>query len=184
MRNCVLTTFLLTVLPGLLLAQQPGISKDTNFYSGTPGLQARVARFTAQPATSKAGQAVRLEWLVENPVGPAPIEPGIGAVQARGSKEVNPRQTTAYVLTVRGPRDQMLTQEVTATIPGTVPLKPVTPVRRGKFPRCKRREAEPLRSLQHDLPGQFLPGRRSHEHFQHAWSARNHAGVEGRCGEV
>jgi len=89
MRNCVLATFLLTVFPGLLLAQQPGISKDTNFYSGTPELQARVARFTAQPATSKAGQAVRLEWVVENPIGVS-IEPGIGAVPARGSKEVNP----------------------------------------------------------------------------------------------
>jgi len=129
MRSYVLITFPLTVLPGLLLAQQPGISKDTNFYSGTPQLQARVARFTAQPATSKAGQAVRLEWVVENPVGVS-IEPGIGAVQARGSKEVNPRQTTTYVLTVRGPRDQMVTQEVTVTIPGTAPLKPVTPVKR------------------------------------------------------
>src|SRR5690242_20086463 len=122
MGSCVLTTFLLTV-PGLLLAQQPGISKDTNFYSGTPQLQARVARFIAQPATSKAGQAVRLEWLVENPIGVS-IEPGIGAVLARGSREVTPRQTTTYVLTVRGPRDQMITQELTVTIPGTVPLKP------------------------------------------------------------
>jgi len=43
---------------------------------------------------------------------------------------VNPRQTTTYVLTVRGPRDQMVTQEVTVTIPGTAPLKPVTPVKR------------------------------------------------------
>src|SRR5579863_5110888 len=129
MRNWVVTTFLMTVLPGLLLAQQPAISNDVNFYSGTPQLQARVARFTAQPATSKAGQAVRLEWAVENPVGVS-IEPGIGAVQARGSKEVTPRQTTTYVLTVRGPRDQMVTQEVTVTIPGTAPLKPVTSVKR------------------------------------------------------
>src|SRR5437762_14228271 len=129
MRSCVLSTFLLTVASGLLLAQQAAISKDINFYSGTPQLQARVARFTAQPATSRAGQAVRLEWAVENPIGVS-IEPGIGAVQARGSKEVSPRQTTTYVLTVRGPRDQMVTQEVTVTIPGTAPLKPVTPAKR------------------------------------------------------
>ena len=155
MRSCILT-ILLTVLPGLLLAQQRTISKDTNFYGGTPQLQARVARFTAQPATSRAGQAVRLEWLVENPIGVS-IEPGIGAVQARGSKEMNPRQTTTYVLTVRGPRDQMLRQEATVTIPGTAPLRPVTSVKR-EIPRMP--EAEPLGSLQHDLPGQFLPGRR------------------------
>src|SRR5215470_13900938 len=116
MRSCILAASLLTVLPDFLLAQQPAIPKDRDFYSGTPQLRARIARFSAQPASSKAGQAVRLEWAVENPVGVS-IEPGIGAVQARGSKEVHPRQTTTYVLTVRGPRDQMLTQEATVTIP-------------------------------------------------------------------
>ena len=156
MRNCVVTTFLLTGLPGLLLAQQPGISKDTNFYSGTPELQARVARFTAQPATSKAGQAVRLEWVVENPIGVS-IEPGIGAVLARGSKEVKPRQTTTYVLTVRGPRDQMLTQEVTGTIPGTAPLKAVTPVKR-EIPKMP--DGKPNLSGVYNMifPGSFFPG--------------------------
>ena len=39
---------------------------------------------------------MRLEWAVENPVGVS-IEPGIGAVQAHGFKEVTPRQTTTYV---------------------------------------------------------------------------------------
>src|SRR5215831_7813704 len=120
MRCRVFTIFLLTVLPGAvfvqllfvehLWAQQQGISKDVNFYSGTPQLRARIVRFTAQPETSKAAQPVRLEWLVENPIGVS-IEPGIGAVLARGAKEVNPRQTTTYVLTVRGPRDQIVTQE-------------------------------------------------------------------------
>lgn len=134
MRNWVVTTFLMTVLPGLLvaqqlLAQQPARSNDVNFYSNTPQLQARIARFTAEPATSKAGQTVRLEWAVENPVGVS-IDPGIGAVQAHGNKEVNPRQTTTYVLTVQGPRQQMITQDVTVTIPGTAPLKAVTSVKR------------------------------------------------------
>jgi len=125
MRMLLATCF----LPGLLLAQQPR-PNDVNFYSGTPQLQARVARFTAEPTTSKAGQAVHLEWLVENPIG-ASIEPGIGAVAARGSKQVTPRQTTTYVLTVVGPRNQMLTQEVTVTIPGTAPLKATASVKRG-----------------------------------------------------
>src|SRR5579862_2316249 len=129
MRSCILATSLLIVLSGLVSAQQPSIPKDVNFYSGTPQLRARIARFSAQPATSRAGQPVRLEWAVENPVGVS-IEPGIGAVQARGTKEVNPRQTTTYVLTVVGPGDQMVTQEVTVTIPGTAPVKPVIPVKR------------------------------------------------------
>ena len=129
MRNWTVTTFLMTVLPGLLLAQQPTRANDVNFYSNTPQLQARIARFTAEPATSKAGQTVRLEWAVENPVAVS-IEPGIGAVLARGIKEVNPLQTTTYFLTVQGPRQQMITQDVTVTIPGTAPLKVETSVKR------------------------------------------------------
>src|ERR1700719_3603614 len=129
MRNLVITTFLMTVLPRLLLAQQPARSKDVNFYSNTPQLQARIARFTAEPATSKSGQTVRLEWAVENRVGVS-IEPGIGAVQPRGIREVNPRQSTTYVLTVQGPREQMITQDVTVTIPGTTPLKATPSVKR------------------------------------------------------
>src|SRR5579862_9247086 len=109
MRNRVLIAFLLTVLPGLLIAQPPSRSNDTNFYSNTPQLQARIVRFTAQPETSKAGQTVRLEWSVENPAGIS-IDPGIGAVQPRGLKDVNPRQTTTYILTVHGPRDQTITK--------------------------------------------------------------------------
>lgn len=79
--------------------------------------------------------------MVENPIGVS-FEPGIGAVLARASREVTPRQTTTYVLTVHGPRDH--TQEVTVTIPGTAPLKAVTPVGN---PQNAGREAEPLRSL-------------------------------------
>jgi hypothetical protein len=87
---------------------------------------------------------------------------------------VNPRQTTTYVLTVHGPRDQMLTQEVTVTIPGTAPLKTATPVKR-EIPKMP--DGKPNLSGVYNMifPGQFLPGRRSHEHFEHAWSARNDA---------
>ena len=156
MRNWVVTTFLMTVLPGLLFAQQPARSNDVNFYTNTPQLQARIARFTAEPATSKAGQTVRLEWAVENPVGVS-IEPGIGAVLAHGVKEVKPRQTTTYVLNVQGPRQQMITQEVTVTIPGTVPLKAVTSVKR-EVPRMP--DGKPNLSGVYNMifPGSFFPG--------------------------
>jgi hypothetical protein len=143
------------LIPGLL-GQQRTISNDVNFYSNTPQLQARVLRFTAQPETSKAGQAVRLEWTVENPIVVA-IEPGIGAVMARGSKEVRPRQTTTYVLTVRGPRDQMLTQEVTVTIPGTAPLKAVASVKRG-IPRMPDGKPNLTGVYNMIFPGSFFPG--------------------------
>ncbi len=156
MRSWVLATSLLTALPGLLLAQQPAISNDVNFYSGTPQLRARIARFSTSSPTSKAGQPVRLEWAVENPVGVS-IEPGIGAVPARGSKEVNPRQTTTYVLIVRGPGDQRITQEVTVTIPGTTPLKPVTSPKR-EIPKMP--DGKPNLSGVYNMifPGSFFPG--------------------------
>jgi hypothetical protein len=152
MRRC----FLVTVFSGFLLAQERTISNDVNFYSGTPQLQARITQFSAQPVTSKAGQAVRLDWAVENPVGVS-IEPGIGAVRARGTKEVNPRQTTTYVLTVRGPRDQMLTQEVTVTIPGTAPLKPAASVEK-EVPKMP--DGRPNLSGVYNMifPGSFFPG--------------------------
>jgi hypothetical protein len=155
MWSCVLATSLLAILPGLLIAQQP-IPKDRNFYSGTPQLRARITRFSAQPATSKGGQPVRLEWAVENPVG-VTIEPGIGAVRARGSKEVNPRQTTTYVLSVLGPGDQMVTREVTVTIPGTTPLKPVASEKR-EIPRMP--DGKPNLSGVYNMifPGSFFPG--------------------------
>jgi hypothetical protein len=156
MRSYVLAASLLSVLPGLVLAQQPATPNDINFYSGTPQLRARIARFAAQSATSKAGQPVRLEWAVENPVGVS-IEPGIGAVQARGSKDVTPRQTTTYVLTVLGPRNQSITQEVTITIPGTAPLKPVTSAKR-EIPRMP--DGKPNLSGVYNMifPGSFFPG--------------------------
>jgi hypothetical protein len=155
MRNLVSTTFLLTVLPWFLPAQQTR-SKDVNFYTNTPQLQARIARFTAEPATSKAGQTVRLEWAVENPVGVS-IEPGIGAVLARGIKDVNPRQTTTYVLKVEGPREQMISQEVTVTIPGTAPLKVATSAKRDlpKMPDGKPNLTGVYNMI---FPGSFFPG--------------------------
>ena len=99
---------------------------------------------------------MRLEWAVENPVGVS-IEPGIGAVQARGIKEAQPRQTTTYVLTVRGPREQMITQEVTVTIPGTAPLKAVTPVKR-EIPKMP--DGKPNLSGVYNMifPGSFFLG--------------------------
>ena len=94
MRNWTVTTFLMTVLPGFLfthqlLAQQPTRDNDVNYYSNTPQLRSRIARFTAEPATSKAGQTVRLDWAAENPVAVS-IELGIGAVLAAVSKRSTP----------------------------------------------------------------------------------------------
>jgi hypothetical protein len=70
---------------------------------------------------------------------------------------VNPRQTTTYVLTVHGPGDQMVTQEMTVTIPGTAPLKSVTPVKR-EIPKMP--DGKPNLSGVYNMMflGSFFPG--------------------------
>src|SRR5688572_13825553 len=54
-----------------------------------PGLEPRIVSFEAKPGTVRAGQPVLLVWHTENPSGVA-IEPGVGAVTPRGTRQVAP----------------------------------------------------------------------------------------------
>src|SRR5262245_5754821 len=81
-----------------------------------PGLEPRIVTFEAKPATVKAGQPVLLVWQTENPRGIA-IEPGIGAVTPRGSKQIRPTTTTTYTLAMKGGP----TRTVTVTVEGSSP---------------------------------------------------------------
>ena len=76
----------------------------------------RILSFEARPATVKAGQPVLLVWQTENPAG-VTIEPGIGAVTPRGSRQVAPSATTTYTLTMKGGP----TRSVVVTVEGTAP---------------------------------------------------------------
>ena len=71
------------------------------------------------PESIKPGQSVTLEWSTENPVG-VTIDPTPGKVRPRGSKTLAPSATTTYTLTVKGPKDQVVTKTVTVTVAGTV----------------------------------------------------------------
>ena len=82
---------------------------------------ARISDFRAQPASIQAGQSATLIWATENPAA-ATISPEIGRVTPRGSRQVSPKATTTYTLTVTGPNNTMLTKEVTVTVPGTTPV--------------------------------------------------------------
>jgi hypothetical protein len=82
---------------------------------------ARISEFNAQPASIQPGQSATLIWATENPNG-ITISPEIGKVTPRGSRQVTPKTTTTYVLTVTGPNNTVLTREVTVTIPGTTPV--------------------------------------------------------------
>ncbi len=89
-----------------------------NAYGRAGQLPARIMSFTAKPESIQPGQSVTLEWLAENPVN-TELAPGIGVVRARGSRVLTPSATTTYVLTVTGPRNQVVTKELTVTVAGT-----------------------------------------------------------------
>jgi hypothetical protein len=79
---------------------------------------ARIVSFKAQPESVQTGQPVTLVWATENPNG-VNIFPSIGRVAARGTRLVNPTETTTYTLTVAGPNNTSLTQSVTVTVSGS-----------------------------------------------------------------
>jgi len=79
---------------------------------------ARIVSFTAQPASIRPGQPVTLIWATENPNG-VTIEPGVGRVSARGSRQVFPTTSISYTLNVTGPNNTNLTSSVKVTVSGT-----------------------------------------------------------------
>src|SRR5215467_13458666 len=81
----------------------------------------RVVSFEAQPASIKPGETTELVWSTENPAG-LTIDPDIGAVTPRGSKQLKPSATTTYTLSMRGPNNTPITSTVTVTVAGTTPL--------------------------------------------------------------
>jgi hypothetical protein len=85
---------------------------------GQPAPSPRIITFEARPSSIKPGEAVTLVWSTENPGGPA-IEPGLGPVTPRGSRQLKPAATTTYTLTMRGPNDAVVTKSVMVTVVGT-----------------------------------------------------------------
>src|SRR5258706_2816515 len=79
---------------------------------------ARIVSFTAQPASIQPGQPVTLIWATENPTA-VTIEPGVGRVTARGSRQVYPATSTSYTLNVTGPNNTTLNSSVKITVSGT-----------------------------------------------------------------
>jgi len=86
-----------------------------------PAPAPRIISFDARPASIKPGESALLVWSVENPGGPV-IEPAIGPVIPRGSRQVTPSATTTYTLTMRGPNETVITKSVTVTVAGTKPV--------------------------------------------------------------
>jgi hypothetical protein len=94
---------------------------DGSAYSKAREIQARIVTFTVEPASIKPGQSVSMVWHTENPTG-VTIDPELGRVTPRGSRQLTPAATTTYTLTVKGPNNQVLTKAVTVTVAGTTPV--------------------------------------------------------------
>ncbi|MGA2215159.1 MAG: OmpA family protein [Bryobacteraceae bacterium] len=83
--------------------------------------------FTAEPSTIEPGQSSTLRWSISGATDMT-IDHGVGAVQSQGMRQVFPRASTSYALTVRGPGgmdSRSVTVEVSSAPPP--PPAPSTP---------------------------------------------------------
>jgi uncharacterized protein YndB with AHSA1/START domain len=97
-------------------AQQPPAQGERGGRGGGRGaaLEARIVTFEARPSSVRPGEPVVLTWATENPGGAPSIQPEVGPVTPRGTKQVNPTTTTTYTLALRGG----VTKTVTVTVAG------------------------------------------------------------------
>src|SRR5437870_1298162 len=86
---------------------------------GQAGPEPRIVTFEARPTAIRPGEPVILAWSTENPSGPT-IEPEVGPVTARGTKQVKPSVTTTYTLALRGGPSKSVTVTVAGTTPANV----------------------------------------------------------------
>jgi peptidoglycan-associated lipoprotein len=88
-----------------------------------PPPAAPTASLTANPNTIEKGQSTTLTWQTSNATDVS-ID-GIGAVQASGSQEATPTDSTTYTLTAKGAGgSQQATARVTVTMPPPPPPPP------------------------------------------------------------
>jgi hypothetical protein len=82
-------------------------------------IEPRIVTFEARPSTIRPGESAQLVWQTESTRG-LTIEPEVGSVAVRGSKQVAPTKTTTYVLRA----SPTLSKTVTVTVAGTPVAKP------------------------------------------------------------
>ena len=89
-----------------------------------PPPPAPTVTLTAEPSTVEKGRSVTLSWTSENATD-LDLQPGVGKVQATGSTNVTPPDSTTYTLSVTGPGGtNAATARVTVTIPPPPPPPP------------------------------------------------------------
>jgi peptidoglycan-associated lipoprotein len=83
-----------------------------------------VSAFEAEPSTVERGQAATLRWTVTGEAAQVRIEPGVGTVNASGSRQVFPGNTTTYTLTATNAGGS---NSATATVTVSAPVAPPPP---------------------------------------------------------
>jgi len=86
-----------------------------------PAIEPRILSFEARPATIRPGESAQLVWQTEATRN-LTLDPEVGPVAVRGSKQVSPTQTTTYTLRASA----TLSKTVTVTVAGTPVAKPAT----------------------------------------------------------
>src|SRR5215472_9024641 len=147
------------LLAAALAAQQQGAvpAGSGNPYRRAAQLPARILNFTAEPASIRPGQSVVLKWETENQSGTS-IDPGVGVVTARGSRQVTPAATTTYTLTVHGANEQVITRDVTVTVAGTKPTAKTTAAAKKAVPHMPDGKPDLSGVYNSAFPGTFFPG--------------------------
>jgi hypothetical protein len=128
-----------------------------NPYARAAQLPARILRFDADNVSLKPGQSATLTWATENPSNTT-IEPELGVVRARGSKQVTPAATTTYTLTVRGPNNQVITKELKISVAGTTEVSPTAAAGQREVPRMPDGKPNLSGVYNSIFPGSFFPG--------------------------
>jgi len=133
------------ILVTSLAAQTPPPARQakqgpSGAYQQAARLPARIVDFKATPASIQPGQAATLVWATENPTS-VTIEPQLGTVIARGSKQVKPSATTTYTLTVRGPNGDV-TRSIKITVAGTTE-RAAAPAASGVQPAPRMADGKP-----------------------------------------
>jgi peptidoglycan-associated lipoprotein len=85
----------------------------------------RIDTFAAEPGTVQRGESSTLRWSVANATNMA-IDQGVGAVQANGTRQVSPANSTTYTLTASG-SGGMVTRSVTVNVNAPPPPPPPAP---------------------------------------------------------
>ena len=103
-------------------AQTPPAGRGCNLPEPFPCPVARILELTVDPPTINPGESARITWSAENPTN-ITLSPGVGRVEARGTRRVSPSATTTYTLrTEGGPNGEVVTRAVTLVVRGTQPV--------------------------------------------------------------